>query len=209
MVSEKVLEEVEVGQPELNQNTMKTKERSEGINVTELSVSQTDDLGKALHSDLVVDPILNSTPPSPGETPPIIFQDSVEISHNGNLFPSSITPENLFDIQIREIDEDLENFDKHLDILGKTVKAFNENINSLSIQNSPNKGRGTRKTAENLMGGIIYLESNSATHLVSRNPNPKRSKRKWKKQAHTEASGKHTHTHRAVRYMGSKLGLII
>ena len=57
----------------------------------------------------------------------------METSHNGNLFPSSVTPENLFDIQIREIDEDLEMFDKHPNILGKMVKAFNENINSLSI----------------------------------------------------------------------------
>ena len=57
----------------------------------------------------------------------------METSHNGNLVPSSITPENLFDIQIREIDEDLEMFDRHPNILGKMVKAFNENINSLSI----------------------------------------------------------------------------
>ena len=111
----------------------------------------------------------------------------METSHNGNLVPSSITPENLFDIQIREIDEDLEMFDKHPNILGKMVKAFNENINSLSIWNSPNKGRGTRKATENLVGGVIYLELNFATHLISSNPNPTSSKRKWKKQAHTKA----------------------
>ena len=130
MAPKKVVEEAKVGQPELNQNNMETEEGSEGINVTELSVTQTNVLGKVSHLDLVVDPILNSTP---RETPPIIFQDSVETSHNGNLFPSSIAPENLFDIQIREIDEDLEKFDKHSDILGKRVKAFNENINSFSI----------------------------------------------------------------------------
>ena len=64
MVPRKVVEEAEVGQPELNQNNKETEKGSEGINVTELLVTQTDVLGKALHLDLVVDPILNSTPNS-------------------------------------------------------------------------------------------------------------------------------------------------
>ena len=60
MAPKKVVEEAEVGQLELNQNNMEIEEGSEGINVTELSVTQTDVLGKALHLDLVVYPILRS-----------------------------------------------------------------------------------------------------------------------------------------------------
>ena len=103
-------------------------------------------------------------------------------------------------------------FDKHPDILGKMVKAFNENINSLSIWNSPNKGRGTRKTIENLVGGVIYLELNFATHLILSNPNPTSSKRKWKNRLTKRLQKKRKKKRkkkRAVRYVESELGLII
>ncbi|KAL0001342.1 hypothetical protein SO802_015123 [Lithocarpus litseifolius] len=56
MAPKKVVEEAEVCQLELNQNNMETEEGSEGINVTELSVTQTNVLGKVLHSDLLGNP---------------------------------------------------------------------------------------------------------------------------------------------------------
>lgn len=89
-------------------------------------------------------------------------------------------------------DEDLAKFEEHSDIMGKTVKTFNENIDSFSKRNSPNKGRGTRKSTKNLVDGVIVLDSSSATPLISSNPNPTRTKGKWKKQAHTKASGENT-----------------
>ena len=108
------------------------------------------------------------------------------------LIPDSITPENLFDIQIKQIDKDLARYDKDQTIKGNLVRAINGRSNSKVSNFLPLvKNRGIWKLARN-QGKIFFIVKAASIHTQSStNPNPKCSKKPttWTKQAHRPTQG--------------------
>nr|POE98484.1 hypothetical protein CFP56_14883 [Quercus suber] len=98
----------------------------------------------AINATLLPDENIDSIPPT---TVTVL----TEANNNGELktkepelIPDSITPENLFDIQIKQIDTDLARYDKDQTIKGNSVRAINGRNNS-EVSNfvPPVKNRGT------------------------------------------------------------------
>ena len=131
---------------------------------------------------------------------PIVVKVSTNTSNKGEgktketkLTLDSITPENLFDIQIKEIDANLARYDEDLIIKGNLVRV----INGMSNLEDPNlilpiKSKGTHKSAGNQGKKNLDVAAASIHTQSSTNPNPKCSKksRMWTKQVRKPTQGK-------------------
>nr|POE69307.1 hypothetical protein CFP56_42883 [Quercus suber] len=94
------------------------------------------------------------------------------------LISDSITPENLFDIQIKQIDTNLARYDKDQTIKGNSVRAINGRSNS-EVSNfvPPIKNRGIRKSTGNQEKNLFSVEAAPIHIQSSTNSNPKCSKK--------------------------------
>ena len=123
----------------------------------------------------------------------MVATPSLVATKETELIPDPITPENLFDIHIKQIDTDLARYDKDQTIKGNSVRAINGRSNS-EVSNSvpPVKNRGTRKSAGNQGKNFFAVEVASIHTQSSTIPNPKCSKKPttWTKQACRPTRGK-------------------
>nr|POE98578.1 hypothetical protein CFP56_77661 [Quercus suber] len=151
------------------------------ININELPITNE----PAINATLLPDEDIESIPPT-------AVTMLTEANNNGEpktkepeLILNSITPENLFDIQIKQIDMDLARYDKDQTIKGNSVRAINGRSNS-EVSNfvSPIKNKGTRKSASNQEKNFFAVEAAPIHIQSSINPNPKCSKKSttWTKQ---------------------------
>ena len=162
-------------QVEMNQANMVT---DEGvilvININELPI--TNEL--AINAMLLPDEDIDLIPP----TAVTVLTDA---NNNGELktketelVPDLITLENLFDIQIKQIDMDLARYDKDQTVKGNSVRAINGRSNSEVSNFVPLvKNKGTRKSAGNQGKNFFAVEAASIQTQNSTNPNPKCSKK--------------------------------
>ena len=162
-------------QAETNQENMVTDEGViPVININELSVTNE----PAINAMLLPDEDIDSIPP----TAVMVLTDA---NNNGEpktkkteLILNSITPENLFDIQIKQIDTDLARYEKDQTIKGNSVRAINGRSNSEVSNFVPIvKNRGTRKSANNQGKNFFVVETTSIHTQSLTNPNPKCSKK--------------------------------
>ena len=162
-------------QAETNQANMVTDEGViPVININELPVTNEPTINATLLPDEDIDSI-----------PPTTVTVLTDANNNGELktkeielIPDSITPENLFDIQIKQIDTDLARYEKDQTIKGNSVGAINGRSNS-KVSNfiPPVKNKGTRKLAGNQGKNFFAVEVASIhTHNLT-NHNPKCSKK--------------------------------
>lgn len=117
----------------------------------------------------------------------------MEVSHvesetikEKELSPKAGNKENLFDIQIKEIDTKLAKFDEGPNSMGCTLKSFKANNNSIPKQIIPKNGRGSRKLAKRSLMEQIEADLN-ANSENSGNPIPTGTQRTWKRLAHEKA----------------------
>jgi len=143
-------------QAETNQANMVTDEGViPVININELLITNE----PAINATLLLDEDFDSIPP----TFVMVLTDA---NNNGEpktketeLILDSITPENLFDIQIKQIDSDLARYDKDQSIKGNSVRAINGRSNSKVSNFVPLvKNRGTRKSASNQGKNFFAVE---------------------------------------------------
>ena len=177
-------------QLETNQANMVTDERVISvININELSV--TNEL--AINATLLLNEDNDSIPPMVVTVLTDANNNEEPKTKETELIPNSITPGNLFDIQIKQIDTDLARYEKDQTIKGNSVGAINGRSNS-KVSNfiPPVKNKGTRKLAGNQGKNFFAVEVASIhTHNLT-NHNPKCSKKPttWTKQARRPTQGK-------------------
>lgn len=102
----------------------------------------------------------------------------MEINEEGVTPHAAIITENLFDIQINQIDADLGIFDNNHNSRGETARAFNAIINSEATKLQPTSQRPTHKSRDPLMKN----SSSSAKKKSPINPTPTHPIRNWKKR---------------------------
>ena len=162
-------------QPEMAQANKET-EVSDCIISNEVQVTKEGEVGDTLQPILIED-----------LTSPAITNNSVEVSRvesetikEKELSPKAGNKENLFDIQIKEIDTKLAKFDEGPNSMGCTLKSFKANNNSIPKQIIPKNGRGSRKLVKRSLMEQIEADLN-ANSENSGNPIPTGTQRTWKR----------------------------
>nr|POF26738.1 hypothetical protein CFP56_51094 [Quercus suber] len=166
---------VEAGQAEDSQANMETEERDEineidGAVTTEIEEGNTLQTVKNIEVDNTSSLVFEVESNSPVVTqlaPDLIgSHNGREINEEGLIPYTAIIPENLFDIQINQIDADLGRFDNNQNSRGETAKVFNANNNSEAIQFPLASKRATCKSCAALMKNLNTV-----------NPQPRKKKR--------------------------------
>ena len=117
------------GPSEVIQSDMETKtseDGGEGIKVSDLATVEINKLENTLPQD--IDSFPNRDSILNGSTPNLSPINSVVHSKAETSFPTSVTSAELFEIQIREIDEDMNKYRQNTVVKVKPISAISENI---------------------------------------------------------------------------------
>nr|POF11908.1 hypothetical protein CFP56_13756 [Quercus suber] len=138
------------------------EEGGEGIKVGDLANSDTNKLENTLPQD--IDSFPNRDSISNGSIANLSSINSVVLSTAETSFPTSVTSAELFEIQIREIDEDMIKYGQNTGVMVKPFSAISEKINprvqSESILEGGKSREGSKQVtrepqAENTRGSIL------------------------------------------------------
>ena len=117
------------GPSEVIQSNMEietSEEVGEGIKVGDLATAETNKLENMLPQD--IDSFPNKDSISNGSSPNLSPINSVVHSKAKTSFPTSATSAELFDIQIREINEDMNTYGQNTGVQVKPISTISENI---------------------------------------------------------------------------------
>lgn len=185
---------VEAGQVEDSQANMETEETEEKDEINEIDGVVTTEIeeGNMLQTFKNIEVGNTSSSVFKVESnSPVVTQVAPDLigSHNGReineerVIPHmAIILENLFDIQINQIDVDLGRFDNNQNSRGEMARVFNANNNSKTIQFPLASQRTTHKSCATLMKNLNTVIQTSAKKKNTTNPNPTLPPRTWKKR---------------------------
>ena len=135
----------------------------------------------------------------PSQLPPVESYNSRKLCSNEgvtylveDLFPIQVPTENLFDIQINEIDVDLNRFNELPSMKGNTTNTLNEYFDSAQKQNAHHNTKSTCKPIESPIMDFTHTAPKISTSQYTRNPTLMSIKRNWKKQTRTRGTGSKT-----------------
>ena len=119
-----------------------------------------------------------------------------------DLFPVQVPTENLFDIQINEIDADLNRFNEIPSMKGEPNNALNECFNTAQKQNTHHNTRSMCNSAESPIMEFTHTNSKISNLQYTHNPTLMSIKRNQKKQACIRGTSSKT----VSKHLGVKRG---
>ena len=202
MESEVVMTESGEGRSEKAQASRET-EGDLVINEDVNHVNEEIDIGRTLHLALVTQDNQESIP---SQLSPAEIQESMDTSNNEgiaglteDLIPLGVTTDNLFEIQIAEIDANIARFNGESVMKGNTRIALNANFTPSKTRLAHINPLITCKLVEVFTMGIPHGNSCSSSQRKPRNP-----KRTRMKQARKKATGSKT---QSAQIGGKRVGL--
>ena len=161
------------------QASMETDEGiNSNINANDLPITNE----VAINATLPLEVVIESNSPTGVEVPTDTRSNGEEKNKESELISNSITSENLFDIQINDIDAKLARFDEDLTIKGKTVWVIN-GMSNTEVPNlaPPINSKGSHKSTSNQGKFFPNVAKTSKHSQNSANPNPKCQKKNKKR----------------------------
>ena len=118
----------------------------------------------AINATLLLEVVIESNSPTVVEVPTNTRSNGEEKNKESELISDSITSENLFDIQINEIDAELARYDEDPSIKGKSVRVIN-GMSNTKVPNlaPPISSKGSRKSIGN-QGNFFLVVAKTSNH---------------------------------------------